>query len=346
MHGPPARHPFAGMRLQAAGTGTESFKPHIKRFYSYREGHGNRACTPRRGVPGRRGLQRQSAGARYPARILTGGGTVSQTINSGQEMQFRCQTAYPGQCLSRRKMQARIVPRWHTDDCTTVADRPAPRTLRSFVRREGRMTSGQLRALHALWPKYGLDPGIPLSPEGVFGRRAPLTLEIGFGNGDALLAMAQAVPHEDFIGIEVHRPGVGHLLLELEQHGLENVRIYNEDAVQLLRTSVPDECLDRVLLFFPDPWHRRRHHKRRLVQPGFIELLAHKLRTGGILHLATDWEDYAGHMLAVVEASGLFGNCAGPGQYAARPGYRPVTKFERRGHRLGHAVRDLLFERR
>jgi len=207
------------------------------------------------------------------------------------------------------------------------------------------MTSGQQRALQTLWPRYGLDPATPLDPACVFGRQAPLTLEIGFGNGDALLALALAAPHEDFIGIEVHRPGVGHLLLALERHGLQNVRVYNEDAARFLEKAVPDGCLDRVLLFFPDPWHKKRHHKRRLVQSGFVGQLACKLRPGGILHLATDWEDYAGHMLAVVGASGLFRNRADPGPYATQPGCRPVTRFEQRGRRLGHVVRDLLFER-
>jgi len=208
------------------------------------------------------------------------------------------------------------------------------------------MTSGQQRALQTLWPKYGLDPAIPINPASVFGRHAPLTLEIGFGNGDALLAMARAAPQQDFIGIEVHRPGVGHLLLALERHGLQNVRIFNEDAMLVLQTALPDDCLDRVLLFFPDPWHKKRHHKRRLVQPGFIALLARKLRPGGILHMATDWEDYAVHMLGVAGTSGMFLNCAGAGQFAARPGYRPVTKFEQRGQRLGHQVWDLVFERK
>lgn len=219
------------------------------------------------------------------------------------------------------------------------------RTIRSFVRREGRLTGGQQRALQNLWPKYGLPAGTRIDPAAVFGRQAPLTLEIGFGNGAALLAMAQATPQEDFIGIEVHRPGVGHLLMELERHALGNVRVCNDDAVAVLRDALPDDCLDRVLLFFPDPWHKQRHHKRRLVQPAFVELLKTRLRAGGILHMATDWEDYAGHMLAVVETAGGFRNCAGAGRYAARPDYRPVTKFEHRGQRLGHTVHDLVFAR-
>ena len=230
-------------------------------------------------------------------------------------------------------------------DHVSLDNNPVTRNIRSFVRREGRLTVGQRRALHSLWPEYGLDSATQINPPGVFGRSAPLTLEIGFGNGEALLAMAQASPHENFIGIEVHRPGVGHLLLALQRQGLQNVRIVTEDAVQVLQTALPDACLDRVLLFFPDPWHKKRHHKRRLVQPGFIELLARKLRRGGILHMATDWEDYAIHILAVVEASGLFINCAGSGRYSLRPGYRPVTKFEQRGRHLGHEVRDLVFGR-
>lgn len=219
------------------------------------------------------------------------------------------------------------------------------RTVRSFVRREGRMTPAQQRALQTLWTKYGLDPASHAHPATVFAHPGPLTLEIGFGNGATLLAMAQAAPGENFIGIEVHRPGVGRLLQGLEQLELDNVRVFNADAVPVLQEAVPDGCLDRVLLFFPDPWHKKRHHKRRLVQAGFVALLARKLRPGGILHMATDWEDYAAHMLAVVGASGQFRNLAGNGLYAGRPAWRPQTKFETRGIRLGHTVHDLLFER-
>jgi tRNA (guanine-N7-)-methyltransferase len=157
--------------------------------------------------------------------------------------------------------------------------------------------------------------------------------------------MAENAPECDFIGIEVHRPGIGRLLLELESRGLVNVRIFREDAVQVLRDSIPDSSLNRLLLFFPDPWHKKRHHKRRIVQPAFLELVARKLMPGGILHMATDWENYAEHMLALGDASLAFRNCAGTGRYSARPDYRPVTKFEQRGQRLGHGVWDLLFER-
>jgi tRNA (guanine-N7-)-methyltransferase len=222
---------------------------------------------------------------------------------------------------------------------------PHNREIRSFVRREGRITRSQQRALDELWPRYGLEAGQRLDLDRLFGRRAARTLEIGFGNGDSLAAMAEQEPGTDFIGIEVHRPGVGHLLLELERRGLNNVRIICDDAVQVLMHCLQDESLDRVLLFFPDPWPKKRHHKRRIVQPAFIELLARKLKTGGILHMATDWEDYAGHMLAVMDQTETFRNCAGPGHYARRPAWRPVTRFEQRGQRLGHGVWDLLFEK-
>ena len=223
-------------------------------------------------------------------------------------------------------------------------DRPA-RKIRSFVRREGRITAGQQRALQDLWPRYGLAADEPLDLTAIFGRSAPRTLVIGFGNGDALATMAEQQTDTDFIGIEVHRPGVGRLLQQLDEHELTNVRVMREDAVPILNTCFPDNSLDRLLLFFPDPWHKKRHHKRRIVQPGFIELLARKIKLGGILHMATDWEDYAEYMLEVVGRSAAFCNCAGSGNYSPRPDYRPVTKFEQRGRRLGHGVWDLLFER-
>ena len=218
------------------------------------------------------------------------------------------------------------------------------REIRSFVRREGRITPGQKRALEELWPRYGLEPGERIDPARIFARQAPLTLEIGFGNGDSLATMAAEAPDTDFIGIEVHRPGIGHLLQELSRQSLNNVRLFNEDAVKVLKDCLPDDCLDRLLLFFPDPWHKKRHHKRRIVQTEFIELLAQKLKPGGILHMATDWENYAAHMLEVLGQSPDFRNCAGAGKYSNKPGYRPVTKFEQRGRKLGHGVWDLLFE--
>jgi len=228
---------------------------------------------------------------------------------------------------------------------TSPAAVSGARIIRSYVRREGRITVAQQRALQDLWPRYGLESDAPLDMAAIFGRRAPCTLEIGFGNGDVLLTLAEQQPGCDFIGIEVHRPGVGRLLQQLQARELDNVRVMREDAVQVLKTCLPDNSLDRVLLFFPDPWHKKRHHKRRLVQPGFIELLSRKIRQGGCLHMATDWEDYAGHMLAVLTQSAAFRNCAAGSDYAPRPDYRPITKFEQRGQRLGHEVWDLLFER-
>jgi len=207
------------------------------------------------------------------------------------------------------------------------------------------MTKAQQRALNELMPRYGLDPGERLDLDNIFGRKAPRTLEIGFGNGDSLAIMAGNEPGSDFIGIEVHRPGVGHFLMQLQERGLENVRVLCADAVQAISDCLPDDSLDRVLLFFPDPWPKKRHHKRRIVQPYFIELLAARLKPGGILHMATDWEDYAVHMLEVVTSSPAFRNTAGRGHYSTRPDWRPVTKFEMRGQRLGHGVWDLIVER-
>ena len=220
-----------------------------------------------------------------------------------------------------------------------------PGKIRSFVRREGRLTRGQQRALQDLWPRFGLATDTRLDLDTVFARRAPRTLEIGFGNGDALLTLAARQPETDFIGIEVHRPGVGRLLRELEQRALTNVRVIREDAVAVLENCLPDDCLNRVLLFFPDPWHKKRHHKRRIVQPAFIELLARKIKRGGRLHMATDWEDYAQHMLEVTDQSDAFHNCAGKGEYSAKPDYRPTTRFEQRGQHRGHGVWDLLYAR-
>jgi tRNA (guanine-N7-)-methyltransferase len=231
------------------------------------------------------------------------------------------------------------------DSVMSTDETPPSRKIRSFVRREGRITTAQQRALQELWPRFGIDSHTMIDLPALFGRDAPVTLEIGFGNGDTLLAMAQASPETDFIGIEVHRPGVGRLLLALEEQQISNVRVMRDDAVEILQRCLPDHCLQRVLLFFPDPWHKKRHHKRRIVQPDFVELLASKLQHGGIFHMATDWENYAEHMLEVVGASSTFRNCAGPGRYSEKPEYRPGTKFELRGRRLGHEVWDLLFER-
>jgi len=220
-----------------------------------------------------------------------------------------------------------------------------PRIVRSFVRREGRMTRAQQRALAEGMPRYGLLPEGVIDLGTAFGRDAPCELEIGFGNGVSLLAMAESHPDRNYLGIEVHRPGVGNLLLQIEKHGLSNIRVVCADAVEVISNHLTDACLDAVYIFFPDPWHKTRHRKRRLVQAGFVELLQQRLRPGGLLHMATDWEDYARHMLAVMRQVEGFENLASDGTYCERPAYRPLTKFEQRGLRLGHGVWDLMFRK-
>lgn len=222
---------------------------------------------------------------------------------------------------------------------------PLPHRIRSFVLRQGRMTVAQNRALEELLPKYVLPEG-PLDLAALFGRDARRTLEIGFGNGAALVELAGRHPDEDFIGAEVHRPGVGHLLIALDAQQLGNVRVGCEDAVVLLSERLPDASLDAVLIYFPDPWPKKRHHKRRLLQPEFTALLAQKLKRGGRLHFATDWEEYASHALAVLTASAEFENSLAEGGFIPRPPERPATRFEQRGLKLGHAVFDLVFQRR
>ncbi len=208
------------------------------------------------------------------------------------------------------------------------------------------MTERQERALEQFWPDYGLEPADELLDLAtVFGRSAPRVLEIGFGMGDALAEMAQAQPENDYLGIEVHRPGVGRLLANLEEQGSGNVRVFCHDAIEILQKQIPDQSLDRVLLFFPDPWHKKRHNKRRIVQLPFVELIRAKLKSGGVFHMATDWQDYAEWMMKVMNSAEGFENLAGTGQYSERPDYRPTTKFERRGHRLGHGIWDLLFKK-
>ncbi len=208
------------------------------------------------------------------------------------------------------------------------------------------MTDLQQRALEELWPKYGLAPGEELLDlDTVFGRSAPRLLEIGFGMGDSLVDMAAAHPENDYIGIEVHRPGVGRLLSRVEEQGLGNVRVFCHDAIEILKKQIADESLDRVLLFFPDPWHKKRHNKRRIVQTEFIEMIRAKLKPGGVFHMATDWQDYAEWMMARMSDAKGFENMSTAGEYSQRPDYRSVTKFERRGHRLGHGIWDLLFKK-
>ncbi len=219
------------------------------------------------------------------------------------------------------------------------------RKIRSFIRRQGRVTQGQQFALENYWDKYCLDPNKALDVIQVFGRHAPLCVEIGFGNGDCLAQLAAANPDRDYIGIEVHRPGVGHLIIQLEQQDLQNVRIYCHDAVEILTSNLADSSLSAVHLFFADPWHKRKHHKRRIVQASFLNLLASKLQSGGYFHAATDWENYAEHMLEVLSADNRFTNTSLTNSYCERPAHRPLTKFEQRGLRLGHGVWDLIFKR-
>lgn len=209
------------------------------------------------------------------------------------------------------------------------------------------MTAAQQRAWERHWPHWGLSlEAGPLRAGQVFGRDAPLILEIGFGMGRSLAQMALQAPEKNWLGVEVHRPGVGSLLHRLAGQGSTNVRIYCADAVTVLRQCLADASLDGVQIYFPDPWPKRRHHKRRLIQAGFVALLAQRIKAGGYLHLCTDWEDYAEQMLAVLTAQPAFLNRAGSGRYSPRPPTRPQTRFERRGLRLGHRVRDLLFQRR
>ncbi len=220
------------------------------------------------------------------------------------------------------------------------------RHIRSFVRREGRITVAQQRALEALWPRYGIAPSTgALDLNQCFGRRAPRILEIGFGMGDSLLACASTHPEIDYLGIEVHRPGIGGVLRKLDALNLGNVRVIDGDALEVLRHHIDAASFDAIYVFFPDPWPKKRHHKRRLIQPEFMTLAYAKLKPGGLLHFATDWEHYAQHMLDVVSATPQFRNTAGAGQFAPSRGDRPETKFERRGLALGHGVWDLITEK-
>jgi tRNA (guanine-N7-)-methyltransferase len=232
-------------------------------------------------------------------------------------------------------------------DPPALADHHRP--IRSFVLREGRLTQAQARAFAELWPRFGVDwgPGALLDPRALFGDDAPVYLEIGFGNGETLAQMAAEHAERRYLGVEVHRPGVGHLLLELERRGLTNVRVLRRDAVELLTQGLPPASLEGVYLFFPDPWPKQRHHKRRILKPEFVDLLARVIRPGGTFHAATDWLPYAEQMRAVLgAATETFVNTAPGGGYCERPAERPETKFERRGQRLGHAVHDLVFRRR
>lgn len=222
-----------------------------------------------------------------------------------------------------------------------------PRSVRSFVIRGGRLTDAQDRALTELWPRYGIEYSIvPLDLDERFGRGAPRMLEIGFGAGEALLEFAHTHREFNCLGVEVHRPGIGRVLMHTQAMQLSNVRVICHDAVEVLEHQIAPASLDLIHIFFPDPWHKKRHHKRRLIQPAFVALLLRVLKSGGVLRLATDWEDYATQMLGVISANPLFNNIAPGREFSDRLQTRPVTRFERRGQRLGHGVWDLQFERR
>ena len=220
------------------------------------------------------------------------------------------------------------------------------RSIRSFVTRAGRITDAQQRALDLLWPRFGIEfaPG-PLDLAATFGRSTRLVAEIGFGNGENLTALATAHPEWDYLGIEVHRSGVGRVLLAAQERALANVRVICHDAVEVLDQQVPLQSLDEILILFPDPWPKKRHHKRRLVQPPFVELACSRLKIGGLLRLATDWQPYAQQMMEVLAANPRLRNTAADGGFVPRPQERVPTRFETRGERLGHGVWDLAYAR-
>jgi len=229
---------------------------------------------------------------------------------------------------------------------SSVIENKMQRPIRSFVLRQGRFTPAQQRAFDEYWPRFGIDfSGQYRDFNNIFGRDAPKILEIGFGNGDALHYAAQNDLSRDYIGIEVHAPGVGHLLNALHHNHIENVRIYHHDAVEVLEQEIDDGILAEIRIYFPDPWHKKRHHKRRLIQAKLANVLTRKLQKNGLLHLATDWEDYAQHMWDVLDNTESLTNCTGPRGRIERPIWRPHTRFENRGRKLGHSVWDLLYQR-
>lgn len=223
---------------------------------------------------------------------------------------------------------------------------PTKRKVRSFVLRQGRLTPAQERAFNAGWPRFGLDyQKTPLDLNQTFGRAdSKKILEIGFGMGDATAKIAQSLPDHDFLAVEVHAPGVGALLKLIQEDDIENIRIVQHDAVEVLNNMLADASLDGVHIFFPDPWHKKRHHKRRLIQAEFVQLLCHKLKAGAYIHVATDWEGYAEWVLEVLQTAPQLDNTAT--DFAEKPTYRPLTKFENRGIKLGHGVWDLVFKKR
>ena len=220
-----------------------------------------------------------------------------------------------------------------------------PRRIRSFVKRAGRMTPGQQHALEHLWPAYGLEPSHGmLDLSAVFGNHNPVIMEIGFGMGDSLITMAKTMPENNYLGIEVHQPGVGRLLNNAHSAGLANLKVFCADAIEVMAQCIPDHSLAGVQLFFPEPWHKKKHNKRRIVQAKFAQDIRQKLASAGTFHMATDWQPYAEHMLEIMEAAPGYHNQAGAGQYSPQPDFRPVTKFQKRGEGKGHGVWDLIYQ--
>ena len=221
------------------------------------------------------------------------------------------------------------------------------RKVRSFVKREGRLTNAQGRALEEHWSTMGLNHSDGLLDFAkVFGNNNPVVLEIGFGMGKSLVEMAKAAPELNFIGIEVHRPGVGACIATAQENNVTNLKVYEHDAIEILADCIPAQSLTTVQLFFPDPWHKKKHHKRRIVQADFVETIRHKLKVGGVFHMATDWENYAECMLEDMQSAQGFTNLSSTNDYVPRPDSRPLTKFENRGQNLGHGVWDIQFTRK
>ena len=220
------------------------------------------------------------------------------------------------------------------------------KSIRSYVVRAGRMTEAQRKAFEVSWPVYGLKLADgAINTDVIFGRTGQKVLEIGFGMGTSLIEMAVASPNTDFIGVEVHPPGVGTLMNSARIEDLSNLRVYLADANDVLEECFATQSIDRLQLYFPDPWHKKKHNKRRIVKSTFVQQVREKLRSNGILHMATDWQHYADQMMETLSEAEGFENCAGAGQYSERPSYRPITKFEKRGEKLGHGVWDLVFKK-
>ena len=218
------------------------------------------------------------------------------------------------------------------------------RKIQSFVRRSGRISKAQSIGLNELWHDYGVDLNEKkLDFNKLFLSKNNVTLEVGFGNGDSLLEMAIDQPNQNFLGIEVYEAGVGRLINEANKNKLSNLKIIKNDAVEVLTNNILDNSISHFQLFFPDPWHKKKHHKRRIVQISFLDLLSKKLKKDGVVHIATDWENYAEHIMELLESHSHFKNCAGDHMYSLRPKNRPLTKFENRGQKLGHGVWDIIF---